>query len=149
MIAGLGTAAAGLLRGRSAAASDGLWQPETPSPEAFMRRALDLARTGAARGDGTPFGAVVVKEDRIVGEGWNRAALKGDPTAHAEVEAIQDACRRLGTRSLAGCALYTNGGRPCPMCETASYWAGIDRLAYGTSVETMVAGMPPRYGGCG
>ena len=134
--------------GPAQAAEAPLWQPTEATPRAFMQRAIDLARRGVARGDGTPYGAVVVKDGRIVGEGWNRSTVKRDPTAHAEVEAIQDACRRLGVRSLAGYTMYTNGGRPCPMCETAAYWAGLDRLYYGTSAARITDGGKPGYPRC-
>ena len=76
------------------------------------------------------YGAVVVKNGAIVGEAPSRVVSNGDPTAHAEMEAIRDAARRLGTRSLAGCDLY--GSSPaCRMCEAAAYWAGITRLFHG------------------
>src|SRR5262245_31567762 len=81
----------------------------------FMRRAIELSRHGVLRRDGGPFGAVIVKDGQIVGEGWNRVIATNDPTAHGEVEAIRDAGRRLGTFVLAGCDLYTSA-EPCPMC---------------------------------
>lgn len=124
-------------------------QPANPSPRAFMARALGLARLGVERNEGTPFGCVIVKDNRIVGEGWNRATVRRDGTAHAEVEAIQDACRREQTRSLSGYVLYTNGGRPCPMCETAAYWAGIDRIFTAVSSPDRITDRgAPKYGGC-
>lgn len=132
-------------RARAAAA---LWQPQEPGPLAFLKRAFDLAQTGSSRGEGTPYGAVIVRDNKIVGEGWNRSALKSDPTAHGEVEAIQDACRRLGTRDLSGCVIYTNGGRPCPMCETACHWAGLDEIVYGNTPERPIQHGKPRYPGC-
>lgn len=132
----------------SAKAVPKLWQPEQPSAEAFLGRAFELARTGSSKGEGTPYGAVIVKNDLIVGEGWNRSALKTDPTAHGEVEAIQDACRRLGTRDLSGCVIYTNGGRPCPMCETACYWANLDEIVFGTNASKPVLHGAPRYPAC-
>lgn len=106
----------------------------TPDPrlDAFMRRAIELSRHGSRRGDGGPFGAVVVRGGVIVGEGWNRVVAANDPTAHGEVEAIRDACRRLGTFSLAGCDLFTSA-EPCPMCLAAIYWARLDRLYYGNT----------------
>ena len=99
------------------------------SPELHMQRAIALSRTHMEAGDGGPFGAVVVRQGVVVGEGWNRVTSANDPTAHAEVMAIRDACRRLGTHSLAGCDLYTSC-EPCPMCLAATYWARIDRLYY-------------------
>ncbi len=131
-----------------ARAANSLWQPRQPGPLAFLKRAFELAETGSARGEGTPYGAVIVKDDRIVGEGWNRSTLKTDPTAHGEVEAIQDACRRLGTRDLSGCIIYTSGGRPCPMCETACHWAGLDQVVYGHAADQPIRHGAPRYPGC-
>jgi guanine deaminase len=99
----------------------------------FMQQAIELARKGMAAGDGGPFGAVVVRDGQVVGEGWNRVIADGDPTAHGEITAIRDAARRLGTYCLAGCELYTTG-QPCPMCLGAVYWARIDRVYYGFSI---------------
>jgi tRNA(Arg) A34 adenosine deaminase TadA len=113
--------------------------------ERFMRRAIDLGREGARAGDGGPFGTVIVKNGEIVGEGWNRVIARNDPTAHGEIEAIRDACRRLGTFSLEGCDLYTSG-EPCPMCLGAIYWARIERVFYGFSVqEAGEAGFDDRF----
>src|SRR6185369_18064164 len=81
----------------------------------FMRRAIALARRGMNARDGGPFGAVVVRDGAIVGEGWNRVIATLDPTAHGEIVAIRAACRRLATFRLRGAALYTTG-EPCPMC---------------------------------
>ncbi len=102
--------------------------------ERFMRRAIDLGRQGMEVGDGGPFGAVIVRGDEIVGEGWNRVVATSDPIAHGEVVAIRDACRRLGTFALNGCELYTSG-EPCPMCLGAIYWARLERVFYGFRVE--------------
>jgi tRNA(Arg) A34 adenosine deaminase TadA len=99
----------------------------------FMRRALALARRGMTAGDGGPFGAVVVREGAIVGEGWNRVVATRDPTAHGEIVAIRAACRQLGTFELAGCEVYTSG-EPCPMCLSAMYWARIARIFFGFTV---------------
>ena len=137
-----------LFGGARANAAQALWQPAEPSPTAFLGRALDLASIGSSKGEGTPYGAVIVRDNRIVGEGWNRSTLKTDPTAHGEVEAIQDACRRLGTRDLSGCVIYTSGGRPCPMCETACYWAQLDEIVYGTSAANPVRHGAPRHPKC-
>ena len=87
-----------------------------------------------------PYGAVVVKDRSIVGEAPSRVVTAGDPTAHAEMEAIRDAARKLGTRDLAGCDLY--GSSPaCRMCEAAAYWAGIARLFHGADAA---GGAPPQ-----
>ena len=138
----------GLLPLAPGTAASALWQPETPGPGAFLKRALDLAEAGSRRGDGTPYGAVIVRNNMIVGEGWNRSRIRTDPTAHGEVEAIQDACRRLGTRDLSGCMIYTSGGRPCPMCETACYWARLDEVVYGSDPARPIHHGAPRYPGC-
>jgi tRNA(Arg) A34 adenosine deaminase TadA len=103
-----------------------------------MQRAIELARQGMTAGDGGPFGAVIVRRGEIVGEGWNRVLADGDPTAHGEITAIRDACRRLGTYCLAGCDLYTTG-EPCPMCLGAVYWARIERVYFGFSVAEAAA----------
>jgi tRNA(Arg) A34 adenosine deaminase TadA len=89
-----------------------------------------------------------VKDGSIVGEGANRIHADHDPTAHGEVRAIQDACRRLGTRDLSGAVIYTSGGAPCPMCETACYWAGLDRIFHGDDPDSIVDAGVPRYSGC-
>ena len=92
----------------------------------FARRALELREDAVRNGD-QPYGAVVVKNGKIVGEAPSRVITNRDPTAHAEMEAIRDAARRLGTRDLSGCELY--GSSPaCRMCEAAAYWANIARL---------------------
>jgi tRNA(Arg) A34 adenosine deaminase TadA len=95
----------------------------------FLRRAVELGRTGVEARDGGPFGAVIARGDVIIGEGWNRVIGTGDPTAHAEMVAIRDACRRAGDYRLKGCDLYTSF-EPCPMCLGAVYWARIDRVFY-------------------
>src|SRR5262245_29900796 len=97
--------------------------------EEFMRRAFELRRLAVERGD-QPYGAVVVRDGRIVGEGVSAVITTPDPTAHAEMQAIRDAARRLNTRDLSGCELYGTS-RACPMCEAGAYWAGIARMWYG------------------
>ncbi len=97
----------------------------------FMRRAIALASESVQRGGG-PFGAVIVRNGDIVAEGTNSVTLQGDPTAHAEVTAIREACRRLGTFHLEDCTIYTSC-EPCPMCLGAIYWAGIKRIYYGNT----------------
>ncbi len=103
-------------------------------PEFFMRRAIELARQGMRRGDGGPFGAVVVRDGEIVGEGWNRVLATNDPTAHGEMCAIRDACAKAADFSLEGCEIHTTG-EPCPMCLGAIYWARISRIHYGFRIE--------------
>jgi guanine deaminase len=104
----------------------------------FMRRAIELARIGMKAGAGGPFGAVVVKDGEIIGEGHNRVLATNDPTAHGEVVAIREACARLGTFSLAGCEIHTTG-EPCPMCLGAIHWARIGRIYYGFSISDAAA----------
>ena len=94
----------------------------------FMREAIRLADESVARGGG-PFGAVIVKDGRILAGASNSVTLDNDPTAHAEVNAIRQACRQLGTFDLKGSVIYTSC-EPCPMCLGAIYWAGIDRVFY-------------------
>lgn len=98
------------------------------SADAFLKRAVALAVRSVGRGGG-PFGAVVVRGGRVVGEGHNRVTLTNDPSAHAEVVAIRDACRRLRTFSLDGCVLYASC-EPCPMCLATSLWARVRRIVY-------------------
>lgn len=95
----------------------------------LMRRAIALATENVANGGG-PFGAVIARGGEIVAEGVNRVTAQHDPTAHAEVSAIREACAKLGTFSLEGCTIYSSC-EPCPMCLGAIYWAHLDRLCYG------------------
>jgi len=97
--------------------------------ERFMREAIHCALEKMRAGQGGPFGAVVVKDGVIVGRGWNQVTATNDPTAHAEVVAIREACQRLGTFRLDGCELYASC-EPCPMCLSAIYWARITRLFF-------------------
>ena len=100
--------------------------------EAFMREAIRLSREYMEQGLGGPFGCVVVKDGKIVGRGWNKVTSSNDPTAHAEVSAIRDACAHLGSFQLSGCTVYTSC-EPCPMCLGALYWARPDKVYYGNS----------------
>ena len=94
-----------------------------------MRRAIRLAEENAASGNGGPFGAVIVKDGKVVAEGSNTVTVDNDPTAHAEVTAIRRACAVLGTFDLSGCELYTSC-EPCPMCLAACYWAHVSKVFY-------------------
>ena len=94
-----------------------------------MKVAIDLARQGMNSGRGGPFGCIVVKGDEIVGKGCNCVASHNDPTAHAEVVAIRDACTNLQSFQLTGCEIYTSC-EPCPMCLGAIYWARPDRIYF-------------------
>src|SRR5215472_6366150 len=100
----------------------------------FMREAIRLSIEVMRAGEGGPFGAVVVRGDRIVGRGCNQVTSANDPTAHAEIVAIREACRRLGSFDLHACDLYTSC-EPCPMCLSAIYWARIRRVYYGNTRE--------------
>ena len=97
----------------------------------FMREAIRLANESVERGGG-PFGAVIVKNGEIVAGSSNSVTLDNDPTAHAEVNTIRQACRKLGTFDLSGCVIYTSC-EPCPMCIGAIYWARISRIYYGNT----------------
>lgn len=97
--------------------------------EKFMLEAISLGRTGMNNNEGGPFGCVIVKGEEIVGRGWNRVLHLNDPTAHAEVTAIRDACSNLGTFQLTDCEIYTTC-EPCPMCMGAIYWARPAKVYY-------------------
>jgi|TARA_B110000881_G_C18364906_1_gene408271 guanine deaminase len=94
----------------------------------FMMRAVDLSMESVDKDTG-PFGAVVVKDNKIISEGFNTVTLVKDPTTHAEIVAIRSACKVLNNFSLKGCELYTTC-EPCPMCLSAIYWARIDKIYY-------------------
>ena len=98
----------------------------------FMRAAIALAEKNVADGVGGPFGAVIVRDGEIIGEGTNLVTSANDPTAHAEVVAIRHACEKLNTYNLEGCEVYTSC-EPCPMCLSAIYWARLDRIFYGNT----------------
>jgi guanine deaminase len=98
----------------------------------FMREAIRLSIQMMRRNKGGPFGAVVVKGDRIVGRGCNQVTSSNDPTAHAEIVAIRDACARLKTFELDDCDLYTSC-EPCPMCLSAIYWSRLSKVFYGNT----------------
>jgi tRNA(Arg) A34 adenosine deaminase TadA len=97
-----------------------------------MRRAVELRRRAVDGGD-QPFGAVIVRAGRIVGEGSSAVVTTPDPTAHAEIQAIRDAAHRLRTADLSGCEIYGTS-RACPMCQAGAYWARIARLWYGDAI---------------
>ena len=97
----------------------------------FMREAIRLANESVNRGGG-PFGAVIVKDGKVIAGSSNSVTIDNDPTAHAEVNTIREACRRLGTFDLSGCTIYTSC-EPCPMCLGAIYWARISRIFYGNN----------------
>ena len=103
-----------------------------------MRRAVELSAQHMREGAGGPFGAVIVKNGKVIAEGWNRVTSTNDPTAHAEVTAIRDACKALGTFSLEGCDIYTSC-EPCPMCLSAIYWARLDRIYFANTRQDAAA----------
>jgi len=94
----------------------------------FMLRAIELSISSANK-NGGPFGSVIVKDKKIIAEGSNKVTLSNDPTAHAEIVAIREACQKLNVFNLSGCDLYTSC-EPCPMCLSAIYWSHIDNIFY-------------------
>ena len=141
--AGLLGAAASVLTGRGAFAQAGaIAQPASASPEAFIDRAFALRDQAVASGD-QAYGAAVVKDGKIIGQSQSLVVVHDDATAHAEMLALRDAARRVGRAGLRGATLYSSS-RPCPMCEAAAFWAGIEGFHYGRGIE---AGGPPRL--CG
>lgn len=103
----------------------------------FMRQAIQLAVENIKNGGG-PFGAVIVKDGKVIATGVNRVTANNDPTAHAEVSAIRAACEALGTFSLEGCDIYSSC-EPCPMCLGAIYWAHLDHLYFGANKHDAAA----------
>ncbi|MBA2620020.1 MAG: nucleoside deaminase, partial [Acidobacteria bacterium] len=110
----------------------------TEKDEKFMRRAILLAQTGIDAGAGGPFGAVIVKDDEIIGEGSNQVTSTNDPTAHAEIVAIRNACEKLNSFQLDGCTIYASC-EPCPMCLGAIYWARPKQIFYAATHEDAAA----------
>jgi guanine deaminase len=108
---------------------------EKKQHEQLMRRAIALSeRAALIEKTGGAFGAVVVKEGKIIGEGYNQVVKHNDPTWHAEMHAIREACKKLKTPHLTGCTLYTSA-EPCPMCLGAAYWAQIGQIYHAATVE--------------
>ena len=95
----------------------------------YMRMAITLSHRKMEEGHGGPFGAVIVRNGEIIAHGWNQVTTANDPTAHAEVVAIREACKKLGTFSLSDCDIYASC-EPCPMCLSAIYWARLRSLYY-------------------
>ena len=102
--------------------------------EFFMKRAIELSIEKMKSNEGGPFGAIIVKDDKIIGEGWNRVTSQKDPTAHAEVTAIRNACLNIDHFKLEGAVLYTSC-EPCPMCLASAYWARISKIYYASDRE--------------
>ena len=106
--------------------------------EQHMRRAIALSREKMREDEGGPFAAVIVKGGTAVAEGWNQVTGHNDPTAHAEIVAIREACRSLGTYSLEGCFIYSSC-EPCPICLAAIHWARIEHIYYANTSEDAAA----------
>jgi guanine deaminase len=104
----------------------------------FIKIAIALSEEGMKSDKGGPFGAIVVKDDEIIGRGSNMVTSTNDPTAHAEVTAIRDACKNINDYQLTGCTIYTSC-EPCPMCLGAIYWARPDRIVFGCTREDAAA----------
>ncbi len=104
------------------------------NPE-FMKRAIELSkRASIIEKSGGVFGAVIVKDGKIIAEGYNQVIRHNDPTWHAEMQAIREACKKLGTPHLQGCVMYTSA-ECCPMCLATAYWAHLDHIFYGATTE--------------
>lgn len=104
----------------------------------FLERSIELSRQGMRKGNGGPFGCVIVKNGEIVGEGCNEVLVKNDPTSHAEIVAIRNACKNLNNFQLTGCDVYTSC-EPCPMCMGAIYWARPNRVIYANTKSDAAA----------
>src|ERR1700738_1569700 len=114
-------------------------------PNSFMQETIQRAVENVHSGRGGPFAAVVVKGGRIIAAGANRVTSANDPTAHAEITAIREACRVLGAFQLTGCDIYTSG-EPCPMCLGAIYWARPERVYFGaTAGDAAAAGFDDSF----
>jgi guanine deaminase len=112
---------------------------------AFLRRAIRIAIENVESGDGGPFGAVVVRNDQVVATGINRVTAMNDPTAHAEMMAVREACRVLGDFQLTGCEIYCSS-EPCPMCMGAIYWARAERIYYAaTRIDAAAVGFDDQF----
>ncbi|HEU5340364.1 nucleoside deaminase [Edaphobacter sp.] len=111
----------------------------------FMEKAIALATENVTSGRGGPFGAVVVRDGKVVATGVNLVTATNDPTAHAEVTAVRNACEALGSFQLNGCSIYTSC-EPCPMCLAAIYWARCDAIFYGsTAADAAAAGFDDEF----
>ncbi len=116
----------------------GVIQPETADDESFMERAFLMRQLAIDYGD-QAYGAILVRKGKIIGQSWSRVVLDSDPTAHAEMSAIRDAAFRVNDRKLSGTVLYSSS-KPCPMCEAAAYWCGIEEMIHGRNLNR--AGSP-------
>lgn len=100
----------------------------------FMKLAIREARRGIRKGHGGPFGAVIVKDGKVIAKGHNQVVKNNDPTCHGEMQAIRKACKKLNTFDLTGCEIYTTG-EPCPMCLGAILWANLGHVYYGCNID--------------
>jgi len=108
---------------------------EKKQQEDFMKRAIELSeKASMIEKSGGVFGAVIVKDGKVIAEGYNQVIKHNDPTWHAEMQAIREACKKMGSPHLKGCVLYTSA-EPCPMCLCASYWAHLDHIYTGARIE--------------
>ncbi|MGI9401494.1 MAG: nucleoside deaminase [Rhizobiaceae bacterium] len=126
----------------TANSSEFIEQPDLPDDIAFLERAFEMRQLAIEKGD-QQYGAVVVRENKIIGQSWSKVVIDNDPTAHAEMAAIRDAARRTGSRNLDRAILYSSS-RPCPMCEAAAYWANIKEMIHGRTGQK--AGTPSLCG---
>ena len=124
-------------------ADQGMALPVDARKKNFMGHAFAMRQKAVESGD-QPYGAIVVKGNQIIGQGPSRVIVDQDPTAHAEMVAIRNAAQQLNSRDLNGCLMFSTS-KPCRMCETASYWAGIDQFFYSSSI---VNGGAPQYSSC-
>ena len=104
----------------------------------FLREAIRLSYERMKRNEGGPFGAVIVRDGEIIGRGWNRVTSTNDPTAHAEIVAVRNACSRLKSFSLAGCEIYSSC-EPCPLCLAAIYWSHLEHIYYAATCDDATA----------
>ena len=111
----------------------------------YIQKAVELAKEGVSKRKGGPFGAVIVKDNQIVGKGYNQVTSKNDPTAHAEIVAIRNACKNLNNFQLSGCIVYASC-EPCPMCLGAIYWARPEKLIFAcTKEDAKIAGFDDQF----
>ncbi len=122
----------------TANSSELIEQPDLSDDTAFLERAFEMRQLAIEKGD-QQYGALVVRDNKIIGQSWSKVVIDNDPTAHAEIAAIRDAARRTGSRNLDGAILYSSS-RPCPMCEAAAYWANIGKMIHGRAGQD--AGAP-------
>jgi len=113
--------------------------------ENFMRQAIRLSIDSMRAGNGGPFGAIIVKDGKVIARGFNKVTSTNDPTAHAEVVAIREACEALGSFQLSGCEIYTSC-EPCPMCLGAIYWARPDKMYFAnTKIDAAAIGFDDQF----